>query len=158
MRRLAFALLVAVLMLAALVLGSRHEAARPSAAETPAAIHAPRGLAPRTIAPAVLPSARRFVSAFLAYESGEQDRDTRAAIRRGASRSLAREVLAAPSAHSPHAEGGRPPAPTLTARRLPRRPRLVLVTGEADRAPAPEPIAFLFALRAGRWLAVAPAE
>lgn len=156
MRRLAFGALAAALTIAAVLLGSRDE----HAAEAPVPSAAPRVRpSPHTAPPPSTASLRRaargFIAAFLAFEAGAEDPRTRGAIRRGADRHLALDLLA----DRPRKSGGRSTA-TLALRvtRLPHHPDLALVSGTAHRRSGPEPFAFLFARRAGRWLAIAPAE
>jgi hypothetical protein len=102
-------------------------------------------------------AARRFVEAFLSYEVAGGGAAAPKAIRAGADDTFARELIS----HSP------PPTPTdprparieaLRVAGLPGRPHLALVSGTARRPSGPEPFAFLFARRQGRWLAVAPGE
>lgn len=156
MRRLAFGALAAALTIAAVLLGSRHE----HAAETPVPSAAPRVLPsphaePSPSTASLRRAARGFIEAFLAFEAGADDPGTRGAIRRGADRRLALDLLA----DRPPQSGDRS-APTLALRvtRLPHRPDLALATGTARRPSGPEPFAFLFARRGGGWLALAPAE
>jgi hypothetical protein len=101
--------------------------------------------------------ARRFLAAFLALEAGDDTSPTRRALRATSCRDLARRILAAPRARV----RARSPVVHLVAlrlHRLPAHPGLLLASGTVARREGPEPFSFLFALRRGRWLAVAPGE
>jgi hypothetical protein len=100
-------------------------------------------------------AARRFVEAFLSFEVGMGEGAARKAIRAGADTAFARELLSGPSPPTAPDPG---PAPIAILRvgRLPGRPGRALVFGTARRQSGPEPFAFLFGRRQGRWLAVAP--
>ncbi len=132
---------------------------------TPAGAGDDPGIGPAEIARATHPppteaartAARRFLLAFLSFEVGAGGRATRRTLRADASAAFAHRLLeAAPGARV----AGRDPARlgTLRLHPLSGRPELVLVTGTALRPSGPEPLAFLFGHRRGRWLAVAPAE
>lgn len=156
MRRLAFGALAAVLTIAAVLLGSRHQHAAEAPVPT-AVLHArPSPYAePAPSTASLRRAARRFIEAFLAFEAGADDPRTRGAIRRGADRHLALDLLA----DRPRRSGDRSAAAlSLRVTRLPHRPGLALATGTARRRSGPEPFAFLFTRRGGRWLALAPAE
>jgi hypothetical protein len=101
--------------------------------------------------------ARRFLAAFLAFEAGDDTPRTRRALRTTSGHDLAGQILAA--ARAP--VGARFPVVYLYALRLhpvPGHPGLLLASGTATRREGPEPFAFLFARRGGRWLAIAPGE
>ena len=85
-----------------------------------------------------------------------RQRRVRTAIRADAVGALARELLRRPASLATRLPPARLGA--LELHRLPGRPGLLLVSGTARRPSGPEPFAFLFARRGGRWLAVAPAE
>jgi hypothetical protein len=158
MRRLAFACLVGVMVVAALLLGSRHQdAALPSASSAPREGRSVAA-APTPSTPGLDRAARRFLDAFLAYESGGAQPGARAAIRRSAAPRLARELLGAPTEARRDRAAAPLPRPTLRVARLPHSPDLALITGTARRRSGPESFAFLFAHRSRRWLAIAPAE
>jgi hypothetical protein len=155
-RRLAFVGLAAAIVGATILIGTSRGVGGPvGTSRTRARVETPSPPIRRPPTPGLLPAARRFVSAFLAYEAGETDPSTRQAIRLDASSSLAGSILSGPIAARP---GHGPIRLSLEVCRLPHRPRLALVTGTARRGGAAEPFAFLLALRHGRWLAVAPAE
>jgi hypothetical protein len=155
-RRLVFAALALAMTVAALLLGLRRE----YPAETPAPTAAPPhrrapDVTPRPATTSLRRAARGFARAFLAFEAGGADRAARATIRRGAGHRLAHELLAHRPPRSDH------PGASIVALHvalLPHRPGLALLIGTARRTDGPEPFAFLFARRGGRWLAVAPAE
>ena len=158
LRRLGFALALAALVAALLLVGLR---------PTPPPRTSPPGTATLTSAgdperPAtsiVLRSrARRFIGAFLSYEVGPRGTRQEATIRATASRTFAERLLSERS--TAQRLPGRPRAEltSLNVHPLPGHPDLALVSGEARRRAGPEPFAFLFADRGGRWLAVAPGE
>jgi hypothetical protein len=101
---------------------------------------------------------RHFLDAFLSYEVGAGGSHVEATIRADASRVFADELLTRPP--TPPGAGAPPPARITRMRVDPVRGRadLALVSGEARRRAGPEPFAFLFARRHGRWLALAPGE
>jgi hypothetical protein len=157
MRRLAFLALAGVITVAVLLAGSHHEPDARSAAKLTAPIGGPMHPPP---SPSDLRrAARLFIEAFLDLETGRSGRATRAAVRRTTSIGFARTLLAdAPVGQARKTPDRRRPSISLQATRLPHRPDLALVTGTAARASGPEPFAFLFVGRDGRWLAIAPAE
>jgi hypothetical protein len=157
MRRLVFFALTATMTAAALLLGPRHRDPPPPV-DTPASARRPPPAVRSARTPALRRDARRFASAFLAYETGREDPMTRAAIRRGAVPRLAREILAGAGPRSGKPIDPRPLSPSLHLSRLPGSPDLALLTGTARRPSGPEPFAFLLGRRGGRWLALAPAE
>jgi hypothetical protein len=154
LRRIVFGLLL--LGLAGGLLWSLAETDRPSRADpAPPRLFRPAGAEAPVLTPA-RPTARRFLSAFLAEEVGDRSARVRKAIYDDAGGALARELL-----REPARVGTRPATVRLGAiklHRLPGRPGLLLVSGTARRASGPEPFAFLFARRGRRWLALAPAE
>lgn len=101
---------------------------------------------------------RRFITAFLAYEVGGGDPATTAAIRTHSSSAFARELLSDPPSALRRPGPGVARIASLHVDPVPGHPELALASGEAPRPSGPEPFAFLFARRAGRWLAVAPGE
>jgi hypothetical protein len=157
-RRLVFALLVAAMVIAVLVSAGGHQ----DAAGSSASMHP---VSRREVTPPRSPDARglrhdarRFVAVFLLLEAGRAHPATRARVRRGSVRCLARKLLALPKGAGERGRPGTPSIATLDLVRLPDRRDLALVSGTARRPAGPEPFAFLFARRSGRWLAVAPAE
>jgi hypothetical protein len=102
-------------------------------------------------------AARRFILAFLADEVGIAESSSARAIRTGSIPSFARELLARPPPSSAE-DPGEARLRSLRVHRLPGRPDLALASGSARRPSGPEPFAFLFARREGRWLAVAAGE
>jgi hypothetical protein len=164
MRRLAFGLVVLALggaLLLAVLRSPNPNLGKPSSAgaedrlATVSRRHPPARKAPTAD---TRRQARRFVEAFLSYEVGAGGSRAEEAIRSDASPSFADELLA----HPPIPAGGSAPPPARITRLrvdpVPGQPDLALVSGEARRPAAPEPFAFLFARRGGRWLAVAPGE
>jgi hypothetical protein len=165
MRRVAFGLVVVALG-AALLLVGKHSSRSPQAATTTIrpAVRPTAAFHPRTPArrppptPGALHQARRFLDAFLSYEVGVGGSRTERAIRADASHGFAVELLT--HRPTPPGAGAPPPARIKRMRVDPVRGRadLALVSGEARRRAGPEPFAFLFARRHGRWLALAPGE
>jgi hypothetical protein len=159
-RRLVFAAATVALGAALLLVGLHRTRPIPSGSAAPRPLvhrfEAGTGRRPRAVGAGH--QARLFVTAFLAYEVGLGGRRAEAAIRRGASPAFAEELLA----HRPTPSGGpvRSPAriASLKVHAVPGHPDLALVSGEALRPAGPEPFAFLFARRDGRWRAVAPGE
>jgi hypothetical protein len=164
MRRLAFGLVVLALGGALLLVVLR--SSRPTQGERSsdaiagglATVSRRRSPALKVPNPDARRQARRFVEAFLSYEVGAGGSRTERALRSDASQALAAELLA----HRPIPPGRSDPATTRITRLrvdpVPGHPDLALVSGEARRPAAPEPFAFLFAWRGGRWLAIAPGE
>jgi hypothetical protein len=159
-RRLVFATIVLFLLgsLALVVSGHRGAASESHPRPSPRAVissSAPTDAPPSDPAPRV--DARGFLAAFLAFEAGDQTPRTRRALRATSGRRLAGQILAAPRAPV----GARSPVGHLHALRIHRLPGhhgLLLASGTATRREGPEPFAFLFARRGGRWLAIAPGE
>lgn len=160
MRRLAFAALLAALAIAALLVGpgDKDDGAPPTRTRSIFPRPARAVPTPPRRSPALHRSARRFLAAFLDYEAGDRGQAVRAALRRTASARFSHESFAAPAPHQARRRVPSPPTTTFHIIRLPHQPELAIVTGTAHRATGPEPFAFLFALRRGRWLAIAPAE
>jgi hypothetical protein len=134
--------------------GERSDVGRSGPADR--AISPVAGDPPLKVSPAARVAARRFLAAFLAYEV-EGGRTERAVIREGASASFADE-LTGRAPPGPPASAAPAHLQALRLHLLPGDPGLVLVSGNAVRPSGPEPLAFLFARRRGRWLAVAPAQ
>jgi hypothetical protein len=103
-------------------------------------------------------AARSFVIAFLSYETDSGGPAAIEAIRTHTSSSFSRRLLSDPPLASARRRLGRPRLTALRVDPLPGRPDLALVSGEARRPAGPEPFAFLFARRAGHWVAVGPGE
>jgi hypothetical protein len=135
------------------VLSGGHQG-QPSEPIVFAGAQAPRHQAP--VPAAARRAARHFLAAFLADEVGSGGLGARTAIRAYSVGALARELLADPTPASTDAARVRLGA--LHLHRLPGRPGLLLISGTARRTSGPEPFAFLFGRRGGRWLALAPAE
>jgi hypothetical protein len=135
------------------VLSGGHQG-QPSEPIAFAGAQVPRPLAPVPVA--ARRAARHFLAAFLSDEVGSGGLAARAAIRAYSVGALARELLADPPRAFTDAARARLGA--LRLHRLPGRPGLLLISGTARRTAGPEPFAFLFARRGGRWLALAPAE
>src|SRR4051812_15597744 len=120
MRRLVFVALAAALAIATIAIGSRHDSGSAAPVQPRAAIDPTASADPPGTDPPLLPAARRFVTAFLAYESGDDGHAVRQAIRPGASRSLARQILARPVARGTRPSTGHACRLHLNGRRLPR--------------------------------------
>lgn len=103
-------------------------------------------------------SARRFLTAFLAYEVGELDRSVASTLRATATAPFARRLLAIP----PRAPAGKFPPPARLRRLhiafVSAGADRALLSGEAFRGTSSEQFSFLFELRQGRWLARAPGQ
>jgi hypothetical protein len=95
--------------------------------------------------------ARRFLQAFLRYETGESDRQLRRALRAGASAPFAAELLAAPPRLSDRLAPARLGRVSITL--IPSAPPRALVSASATRPTGLEHLSFLFDLRSERWLA-----
>jgi hypothetical protein len=152
--RLAFAItsiaLIAVFVLLVAVAG--HSPGRPPALLARGPSRA--GPSPGAPAPRARRAVVRFLRAYLAYEVGGGGPGR---IRAGSSPHLAAQILG----FLPRPPRGRPgavPLVSLSLSTVPHRPDYLLASGSAERRSGPEPFAFLFARRGGRWIAVAPAE
>jgi hypothetical protein len=153
-RRLTFLAVLAAL-LAALLLFGHHQVEPPPRSRAPARIAKPQ----RAFDPAptgLSRAAHRFLGAFLAHEVGGAGPRTVAVLRHRSTVTFARRLLAAPRPR--RSLPRRATVTLLRTRLLPGHPDLALVSGTARRPAGPEPFAFLFANRRGRWLALAPAE
>jgi hypothetical protein len=157
MRRLLFAALLAALVAVLLLVGSHRPPSRPASnpSATTVALRPPAPGPPPTGA---RPQVRRFVAAFLSYEVGAGGPALEKAIRRHASRRFAGKLLSEPPAQARRPTHGAAPITSLHIDPVPGQTDLALASGEARRPEGPEPFSFLFARRAGRWLAVAPGE
>jgi hypothetical protein len=164
MRRLAFGVVVVALGAALILVGLR--SSRPAPASTPTARPVDRvALEPVRRLPDRRPpptgarrQARRFVAAFLSYEVGLAAGQTEGRIRAGASHAFADKLLGGPAISPARAGPGAVHITSLHVDTIPGHPNLAFASGDADRPEGPEPFSFLFARRAGRWLAVAPGE
>jgi hypothetical protein len=160
MRRLVFAAATVALGGALLLVGLHRAPSMPPGRSAPGPLagrlESGAGRRPRAVDAGH--RARLFVRGFLAYEVGLGGGRTEAAIRRGASPAFAGELLA----RRPTPSARPVPSPariaSLEVHAVPGHPDLALVSGEARRAAGPEPFAFLFARRGGRWRAVGPGE
>lgn len=158
MRRLIFAAIVSVLLGALVLVALGHRGTPLSGHKRPASASvgsaSPDAPAP---APTVRPEVRRFLAAFLTVEAGEDTPRTRKALRATSGRNLAKQIL-----NSPRATDSHPPTSghvlVLRLRPLPGHLGMLLASGTAARPQGQEPFSFLFARRAGRWLAIAPGE
>ncbi len=144
-------LISAALALAVILLGGG-----PKAGEQSIRPESPTVLAPSAATPPPHLDPRPFLKAFLRYEVDVSGAGLRNALRRAATADFASELLAA----QPHAPHNVPSAQIIHLRitDLSRTPPRALVSGTAIRAGRPEPFAFLFEARGGRWLAAGPAE
>jgi hypothetical protein len=150
-----FALVCAVLLATWLLLGRGEPSptgdARAAKPVIPAASDSP------ALALSTPPNPRSFLTAFLRYEVADPSPTISRRLRAAATPDFAAALLARPPAAPP-----RPLPPAHIARLditlLSRRPPRALITGTALRRSRPEPFAFLFEARHGRWLATGPAE
>jgi hypothetical protein len=107
--------------------------------------------------PRARPQIRHFLLAFLSIEVGEGGRPEKKIVRDGATPSFSRRLFAGlPPASSTDRGLVRPAA--LRLHHLAGHRGLLLATGVARCREGPEPFSFIFIRRAGRWLALAPAE
>lgn len=103
-------------------------------------------------------ASRRFLTAFLRYEVGDQSPNVRATLHETATTEFARQLLGSPTRPT---VGRFPPQAvlhSLDVEFVSPEGTLALVRGTALRARLPEEFAFLFALRPSGWLASGPAE
>jgi hypothetical protein len=107
---------------------------------------------------AVASAARRFLDAFLDYETGDRGDGIRQQLDATATPALASQLRAEISpAMAPQSAGAARLGP-LRILGLATDPPLASVTAVAHRPSGPEQLSFVFSRRRGRWLASAPGE
>jgi hypothetical protein len=106
----------------------------------------------------VASAARRFLDAFLDYETGDRGRGIREQLDATATPALASQLRAeVPPAMAPPSAAAARLGP-LRIVGLPTDPPLASVTAVAHRLSGPEQLSFVFVRRHGRWRASAPGE
>jgi hypothetical protein len=113
---------------------------------------------PRAPVPALASSARRFLTAFLRYEVGDQGGAVTRTLRATATRAFAVELLRNPPRPLPGAPRPDPHLGSLTFAPVSTKPPLTSVGAVAKRPTGPDQLSFVFELSHGTWLASAPGE